>query len=811
MTPMMEQYHRIKASHPDCLLFYRMGDFYELFFDDAITASKILHITLTKRGQQDGEAIPMCGVPFHAYEAYLARLVKAGYKVGICEQIEDPKEAKKRGAKSVVERDVVRIVTMGTLTEESLLDSKRHNFILCLLPQPSDTVSFSVFDLSTGDMFMGSFTAKSLGTYLGRIDPSEIVIQDGTFQDPVSFNALDDFSGQITRVPKSRFDKNNAIERCKNIFQVSCLDGLGVFTEAEWNSAGVLLDYVCLTQKTSNLRILRPVSWGSSNLLELDRSTQKSLEIIKTIDGEQKGSLLDSIDRTITGPGSRLMALRILNPLKDISQIQERLDNVEWSYNRPHIITNVRVFLKGLPDLLRPLSRLALGRGGPKDLSYINQALHKGREVKEIINSESASEQCPDSIIVQMSSNLDSLNQTLTMALSDDLPIHARAGNFIRTGFDKDLDDLRMLKDNGHRMIMDLQARYQAELGVSTLKIKHNNIIGYHVEVTTASAGKLDDRFVHRQTMVNGMRFTTAELSELESKFLSAEHQALSIEIAIFDKLVQSITDLSDELTIFAQTIANIDVTFALAYIALERSYVKPILQDSVNLEITQGRHPVVERFLQKNGESFAANNCVLSHEKRLWILTGPNMAGKSTFLRQTALIVLMAQMGSFVPASRAIIGVADRIYSRVGASDNLAKGQSTFMTEMIETASILNQSTEKSLVILDEVGRGTSTYDGMAIAWSVVEYLHNINGCRALFATHYHELTDLDKSLPHLSCYTMKVKEWDDKIIFTHEVVSGKASGSYGIHVAAMAGMPAEVLTRSKEILGHIEKSNAA
>jgi DNA mismatch repair protein MutS len=804
MTPMMAQYHRIKEDHQECLLFYRMGDFYELFFEDAVTASHILDITLTKRGHQEGQDIPMCGVPVHAYEAYLSRLVRAGFKVALCEQLEDPREAKKRGAKAVVDRGVVRIFTPGTLTEDALLNSRKHHFMMALVVHKAQ-VSFAVFDLSTGDVWLGSFSEGDLPSFLGRVLPAEILIPEGSFQSPQSYDALNEYKRALTTLPKSRFDEANALERCRKVFAVQELSGLGPFSTHQWQAVGVLLDYVFLTQKTEGLRVLRPLPWGEGDLLEIDLATQKNLELITTLSGEEEGSLLSNLDETVTGPGARLMALRLLNPLKNSEKIKERLQGVSWAYDQREVLYQVRVFLKGLPDVLRPLSRFALGRGGPRDLAMIAQALHQGREINALLEG-STQGPVPEAFHMHFTGDLEALQEHLTQALAEEVPLQAREGHFIRQGFCPDLDEARALRNDGQRLLLELQARYQAELGIASLKIKHNNIIGYHVDVSLTHVGKVDGRFIHRQTMVGGQRFTTEELIQLEKKLISSHEEALRIELDLFDALVGRVLEQEAALSQWAKVLAHIDWSFALAHSAHRWGYVCPIVEESTRLHIVAGRHPVVEAFLKKQGQAFTPNGCAFTPNDRLWLLTGPNMAGKSTFLRQTALIVLMAQMGSFVPAQEAVIGLVDRLFSRVGASDNLARGQSTFMVEMVETAHILNQSTPQSLVILDEVGRGTATYDGMSIAWAVLEYLHHINRCRGLFATHYHELTDLERSLPYMSCHKMNVIEWQGQVRFTHEVILGKSDRSYGIHVAGLAGMPSYVMKRAKELLNSME-----
>ncbi|MEN8237008.1 MAG: DNA mismatch repair protein MutS [Pseudomonadota bacterium] len=813
-TPMMEQYLAIKEAHPDCLLFYRMGDFYELFYEDAIQASKALDITLTKRGKQEGQEIPMCGVPFHAYENYLARLIRQGFRVAICEQMEDPAEAKKnRGYKALVKRDVVRIVTPGTLTEDTLLDPSQNNFLcmLCFEPrkqaQSIQSFSLAAIDMSTGTFLVEALTAQSLTGALQRLSPRELVIPDFLLQQPKLFEILNEWKKILHPLADSRFDVANSQQRLQEIFGVKTLDGFGNFTPTDLMAAGTLLDYIRLTQKGGIPHLNPPKKIASQHILEIDAATQKNLELMYTLSGEQQGSLLKTIDRTLTSSGARLLARRLSMPLANASIIQKRLDSIDFFLKNPKLRQELRMQLKHCPDLERALSRLSLGRGGPRDLAAIKEALQKGQALK---NKLGIVEVLPRELQVFLETlgHYDALIDQLDRALAAELPLLARDGGFIARGYQQNLDEYRDLKEKGRQHIADLQNRYRGETGVNSLKIKHNNVLGFYIEITTLHASKMTDAFIHRQTMANAQRFTTVELSELEQKINASSEQVLNLELKIFDDLVGEIVMRASDLSKTARSLAGLDVSLSLAHLSDEQNYCRPQIDESLAFTIIEGRHPVVETSLQlQENQAFVSNDCNLGDQQKILLITGPNMAGKSTYLRQNALIVILAQMGCFVPAKKAHIGVVDRLFSRVGAADDLARGRSTFMVEMVETAAILNQSTERSLVILDEVGRGTSTFDGVSIAWSTIEHLHNQNKCRSLFATHYHELTDLESRLPKLKCYTVQIKEWEDKILFLHKVIPGTADRSYGLHVAEIAGLPAPVVKRAQEVLHNLER----
>lgn len=820
ITPLMAQYLQIKSEHKDYLLFYRMGDFYELFFDDAVVASKALDIALTKRGKHEDQDIPMCGVPFHAYESYLAKLIRQGYKVAICEQVEDPKEAKKRGYKAIVKREVIRLVTAGTLTEEPLLDAKKNNFLLTLA-KLGDNLGLAWLDISTGDFFLQEVGLKArdeaaaLSGILSRLNPVEIVVADSYLQNQAVFGVLNSCRDQLSVLPAARFNSENAAKRLRDIFRVDTLDAFGSFTRAEVAAAGVLLDYVETTQKGKVPLIQRPQKVTESQIMEIDGATRRSLELIDSLNGDKSSSLLGVIDCTVTGAGGRLLASRIANPLKDIAAINARLDAVEFFGTFHNIRQDLRQILKACPDIERAVSRLSLGRGGPRDLANIKIALGIVPALRNLLRGGDAAISGQPEAVRKVAADLGEHTQmvaTLDSALEEDLPLLARDGGFIREGYSAALDEVKRLKNDSHKLIVELQAKYAEMTGIANLKIKFNNVIGYFIEVQSKFVPQMleDKQFIHRQSVLNASRFTTVELSELEDKIRGAADKALAMELEIFEQLVRDIRLASDDILKTAKALARLDVAAALADLAVEKNYCRPVIDDSLAFEIRDGRHPVVEASINKNGGgTFVGNDCTLNDEKgRLWLLTGPNMAGKSTFLRQNAIIAVMAQMGAFVPCSSARIGVIDKIFSRVGASDDLARGRSTFMVEMVETASILNQADERSFVILDEIGRGTATFDGLSIAWAVVEHLHEANKCRTLFATHYHELTALTSKLPHMTLHCMKIKEFNDEVIFLHEVIDGAADRSYGIHVAKLAGLPRAVLKRSEQVLEHLEKN---
>jgi DNA mismatch repair protein MutS len=807
-TPMMAQYLEIKARHREALLFYRMGDFYEMFFDDAVNAAAALDIALTKRGKHLGEDIAMCGVPVHAAEGYLLTLIRKGFRVAIAEQMENPAEAKKRGSKSVVARDVVRLVTPGTLTEDALLEARRHNF-LAAFSEVRDDSALAWCDISTGEFRVMPCPATRLGPELARLLPKELLVIDG-------FDLSLDDGPALTPLARSSFDSAGAERKLCDLFGVASLEGFGQFDRAEVSAMGALVDYLELTQR-GNLPLLRPpVHEDPGGLVQIDASTRRNLEITSALSGGKEGSLLTAIDRTLTAAGGRLLERRLSAPSRDLVVIHERLEMVRFLQDQSRFRTDLRDFLRRCPDTDRALSRLALDRGGPRDLTAIRTGLEQAHLLSDTIGSQGPA------LLQTAAAALtghDTLHALLDAALVAEPPLLARDGGFIAAGYDPELDDARKLRDEGRAVIAAMQADYVAQTGISSLKIKHNNVLGYFVDVTSTHAEKmlsppLSETFIHRQTTAGQVRFTTVPLSEMETKILNAGNLTLEIEKRHYADLRQAILDEAARLSATAQAIAEIDLAAAFADLAAEENWVEPVVDNSRAFAITGGRHPVVEHALRKQGRSqFVANDCDLSATSTaaIWLLTGPNMAGKSTFLRQNALIALLAQVGSFVPAKSAHIGLVSQLFSRVGASDDLARGRSTFMVEMVETAAILHQADARALVILDEIGRGTATYDGLSIAWATLEYLHDKNQCRALFATHYHEMTSLAGKLAGVENATVSVKEWEGDVIFLHEVRKGAADRSYGVQVAKLAGLPEAVTDRAKIVLEALEAGERA
>lgn len=828
---MLAQWHAAKESYPDCLLFFRMGDFYELFFDDAVAAAAALDIALTSRGQQAGEPVPMAGVPVHAAEQYLPRLIRAGHRVAVCEQMEAPSEAKKRGSKSIVRRDVVRVITPGTLSEDTLLDSRRHNY-LASCADVRGAFGLAWLDMSTGEVWMQPIPAAGganlLAAALARIAPGEILVPDRLLEAP-EFGALwDEVRDTLTPLPASRFDSVNAEARLTETYGVGTLDAFGEPSRAEIAAAGALFDYLALTQVDRMPRLSRPHRLpppGSAGaVMEIDAATRRNLELAQTLSGERKGSLLSVIDRTITGPGARLLAERLAAPLTDVAAIDARLDAVGYLAEAGAAREDIRATLRTAPDMERALSRLALGRGGPRDLAAVRAGLEAAASLRDHLDGMSGAPATFGRLAGALGDHGATVN-LLGAALAPDLPLAARDGGFIAAGYSAELDEQTVLRDESRKLIAGLQAEYVEKTGVANLKVKHNNVLGYFVELAAAHADRIMDKgkeaaaeefgLIHRQTMASAVRFTTVELSELDDKISRAGERALAIELELFQSLSDDVLAEADDIATAARALAELDVAAGLAELAVGARYTRPVLSDDQRFNVTGGRHPVVEAMLDDGPGAFVANDCNLSGEDpaagRLWLVTGPNMAGKSTFLRQNALIAILAQIGSFVPAAAAEIGVVDRLFSRVGAADDLARGRSTFMVEMVETAAILNQAGPRTLVILDEIGRGTATFDGLSIAWATVEHLHEQNLCRTLFATHFHELTRLAARLSDMSCHTMRVKEWNDDIVFLHEVGPGAADRSYGIHVGKLAGLPPAVVARAEEVLRLLEAGDQA
>ena len=827
---MIDQFLRLKQAHPDCLLFYRMGDFYELFFDDALAASAALDITLTKRGLHKGEDVPMCGVPVHAADGYLSRLIKQGFKVAVCEQMEDPAAAKKRGGKTLVRRDVVRLVTPGTLTEDEHLDARAHNF-LAALAEAGGVLGLAWLDISTGEFLAQPLASEvAVTAALSRIDPGELLISERLLQKPELFEMLAEWKPVLSPQPPSRFDSGNAQLRLQALYGVKALEAFGDFNRAELAAAGALVDYLELTQKGRLPRLAPPRRLGAGAVMEIDAATRRNLELAATLTGGRKGSLLGTIDRTLTGAGARLLAARLAAPLTDPAAIAARCDMLSFLKDEADLRADVRTAWRRCPDVERALSRLSLGRGGPRDLAAVRDALREAGQVRGLLHGGSL-RPLPDGLAAAARDLgvQDTVIERLSRALGPDLPVHARDGGFVAPGYAPELDELKTLRDEGRRLVAGLQSKYSVQTGVTSLKIRHNNVLGYFIEVTPTNAEKVrgkgqggeESPFIHRQSLASAVRFATVELGELETKITGAADKALAVEQRLFDDLTGEVVGRGEEIARCARALAAIDVAAALAEVAAVGRWCRPKVDDSIAFAVRGGRHPVVEAALaEAQTGGFVANDCDLggatgdksdTGETRIWLVTGPNMAGKSTFLRQNALIAVLAQMGAYVPAEAAHIGVVDRLFSRVGAADDLARGRSTFMVEMVETAVILNQAGPRSLVILDEIGRGTATFDGLSLAWACVEHLHEVNRSRALFATHFHELTALAGKLSGLACHTMRVKEWRGEVVFLHEVAPGAADRSYGIHVAKLAGLPAAAVARAEAVLTMLEQGEQA
>jgi DNA mismatch repair protein MutS len=824
LTPMMAQYLEIKAVNPGCLLFYRMGDFYELFFEDAEIASRALGIVLTKRGRHEGEDIRMCGVPVERADDYLNRLIALGHRVAVCEQTEDPAAAKKRGAKSVVKRAVVRLVTPGTITEERLLEPGRARLLTAVQKVRSSdgrtAYGLAALDLSTGSIALSETDDAGLAAELARLEPSEVVASQAVYDEPLFSRIVREMRVPATPLARDGGDGAAAERRVCEFYGVETLDGFGAFTRAEIAAAALALAYVKRTQLEARPALSAPTRRARGASLEIDPATRANLELTRTLSGARDGSLLASIDLTVTPPGARLLAERLASPLTDADAVNRRLDSIDFLVGAAPMRDGLRRALAHAPDFLRALSRLSLDRGGPRDLAAIRDGLAAAATLASILD---AAEELPPELIsayARLRADCAALQRDLEATLADDLPLFKRDGGFVRPGASSALDEARSLRDESRRVIADLQAAYANEAGVRQLRIKHNNFLGYFIETPQAIGETLikpphNATFIHRQTMAGAMRFTTNALTDLESRIASAADRGLALELEAFERLRQACVAEGDLLRGFGAALSEIDVAAALAELAVKGNWTRPLVDGSLSFEIEGGRHPVVEAALRQAGEPFVANDCDLTGEAgeggRIAIVTGPNMAGKSTYLRQNALIALIAQMGAYVPAARARIGIVDRLFSRVGAADDLARGRSTFMVEMVETAAILNQATTRSLVILDEIGRGTATFDGLSIAYACVEHLSAINRSRALFATHFHELTALSETLPRLLNLTMRVTEFKGTLAFLHEVVHGAADRSYGIQVAKLAGLPPSVVKRARQVLAGLEATRSS
>ena len=827
-TPVMAQYFEAKARQPDALVFFRMGDFYELFFEDAVQAAAALGIAQTFRGNHNGQPIPMAGVPVHAAEAYLAKLIRSGFKVAVCEQMEDPAEARKRGSKAIVRRDVVRIITPGTLTEDSLLDSRGANRLAAIALRGGQAAVATV-ELSTGAVESLLLAPAGLAAALAALSPSEILVPDRLFADPQVSAAVKQAGGLVQPMAQALAEPSASEARVKRLYGVETLDGFGVLSGAEVSALGLIAAHLEVTQAGRMPALSPPRRAGEADAMAIDPATRASLEIDRTTGGHREGSLLGAIDRTITAPGSRLLAERLARPLLDPDRITARLDAVQWFLERRRLREAVRDQLRQTGDLARALSRLALGRGGPRDLGTLRTALKTGHALAALpadpagadMTGPGTSPEAPEAVQLALAATnpdlsvaLSTLLAVLEASLGPDLPAQARDGGFVAAGVRPELDQARALRDDSRRVIAGLEARL-AEMSGLSLKIRHNAVLGYFVETTAGKAdplfqAPLNATFIHRQTLANQVRFTTVELADLDARIAQAAQRALAIEVQTFEAWRDEAVALAQPLRAAAEGLAMLDVACALAEWAEDAGACRPVVDRSLRFEAVAARHPVVEAAVKRAGDPFTPNDCRLDGSgetaARLSIVTGPNMAGKSTFLRQNALLAVLAQAGSYVPAKALTLGVVDRLFSRVGAGDDLSRGRSTFMAEMVETAAILTQATPRSLVILDEIGRGTATWDGLAIAWACAEALHDVNQSRALFATHYHELATLETRLAHVSNLSLKAREWNGDLVFLHECGPGPADRSYGVQVAKLAGVPPAVVVRAREVLERLE-----
>jgi len=823
-TPVMAQFLAAKASQPDAIVFFRMGDFYELFFKDAEIASRALGITLTKRGKHQGQDIPMAGVPVHALDGYLARLIRQGFKAAICEQMEAPSEARKRGSKAVVHRDIVRVVTPGTLTEDSLLDARGANRLAAVSVRKG-RAAVAVVELSAGSVDAVACSLEDLGATLASFRPSEVLVPDRLFSDEATKAALDGSGGVVQALPQALAEPVGARVRVERLYGVASLDGFGAFEEAEVSALGLIAAYLETTQAGKIPALSPPRRSGDSGFLAIDPATRLSLEIDRTQRGEREGSLLACIDRTVTSGGARALAERIARPLCDPAAINHGLDAVEWLLTRRDLRRDLRDGLRASSDVARAVSRLVLGRGGPRDLAAIRTGLSIAEGIAGLFPPAREPLSGPPARLVAcldrlaLSPDLGRLLADLAQGLVAEPPHLARDGGFVAPGYRPELEEARRLRDDSRRVVADLEARAVAEAGVP-FKVRHNAVLGYFLETSARAAEPLlrpsgESPFIHRQTLANQVRFTTVELSELDAKISQAGYRALAIEGETFETWRTTVQAQARQLQAVAEALAELDAHAALAEWAEEVGGVRPVIDDSFCFDVTAGRHPVVEAAVRSQGDPYTPNDGRLDGSgaaaSRLSIVTGPNMAGKSTFLRQNALLVVLAQAGAFVPAKAMRLGVVDRLFSRVGAGDDLARGRSTFMTEMVETAAILTQATDRSFVVLDEIGRGTATYDGLAIAWAVAEALHDHNRTRTLFATHYHELAGLETRLAHVCNLSMAAREWNGDLVFLHEARPGAADRSYGVQVAKLAGVPAAVVSRASEVLDRLEGEKAA
>ncbi len=801
LTPMMEQYLNTKLNYMDSLLFYRMGDFYELFFDDAIIAAKDLDIALTKRGTADGEGIAMCGVPHHSSISYLNRLIKSGHKVAICEQMETPEQAKKRGYKAVVKREVTRVITPATINEDNLLEQNKNSYLLSIALYRGQ-FALAYVDISNGEFLLSLADINTLAAEITRINPNEIIASDSIYNDHANRDILRNYTKNLSLLDDSKFSARNASAIFNDYFESGNINALENFNESQKSAICGAIEYLKLTQIESKPRLSFPKVLKNENYIFMGASTRANLELTQTLQGEYKGSVLHAINRTTNNMGARLLSSYLANPLIDAQSIKARQEVVSFFYSQDELLGVLRNQLNEIPDLERALARICVGRAGVNDLVMVRKSLQQFLPISGLL-LEQAGQQPParlKNILSNLGDFTDLLN-LLKIALFDEPSFDKSSGNYIRDGYSAELDEYRRLQNESKKILEELEKKYREQTGINNLKIKENNVLGTFIEIKPADVANMTDEFVHRQGLASAVRYTSEELRKTEQKIISAKSNALQLELEIYTMLCDTIITLADSIALAGNAIAELDVLSSFANLAIEQDYSLPEINDSKNFTLEGAKHPVISQGL----DDFIANDIELD-DKKIVLLTGPNMAGKSTYLRQNALIIILTQIGCYVPARKANIGIVDKLYSRVGASDNLAKGQSTFMVEMLETAEILNTATEKSFIILDEIGRGTATYDGLSIAWAVLENLNNNIKARCIFATHYHELTTLEAELGLLKSNKMEVREHEGKIIFTHKVKSGKADKSYGINVAELAGISKNITARAEDILGSLE-----
>ncbi len=809
-TPMMRQYFDVKRRHPDELLFFRMGDFFELFFEDAKIAASVLNIALTTRNKHNDEDVPMCGVPVSSVDYYLSKLIKEGFKVVVCDQLETPEEAKKRGGyKAVVKRDVIKIVTPGTITDEPLLGAKNNNFLMSIFPNLNSKkgktdISFAVIDISTDEFYVNTVDVDDFLNSLCMFSPKEILISD-KFCETSWFKQIKlNTDASITILSDSKFNYINEKKRLEKYFSVSTLDSLGIVNQNEISVCGSIVEYVQITQCGNVPQLSFPKKIKFSEFMIVDASTMRNLEIVYPNSPTGK-SLLQVLDDTVTAFGGRMFASRLVSPLTNIDAINARLNSVDFFIENFDVASRISEILKKCPDIERALVRLKFGKVSARDLWCIREGLRRWYEIKNIFSSYKHIK-FDNKISLSCLFDFSDILEKLHNSLEEEIPVTNSIGKVVKNGFSNKLDEIREIRNNSHNLIASLQLKYSTNSGISNLKIKNNNILGWYIEIPLSQKSKISNEFIHRQTLVNCVRYVTDELIDLQLKLNQSDAELARIENEIILCLINDVISISEYIHQLIEFLSILDIAISCAKLSKERNYVRPHLVEEPLLEVHKGRHPVLDLVV----DAYVPNDCTLSAESKLSLLTGPNMAGKSTYLRQNALIILIAQIGFFVPAERANIGITDRLFSRIGASDDIAKGRSTFMVEMIETATILNQATEKSFIILDEVGRGTSTYDGLAIAWAVVDHLNNYNKSRVIFATHYMELTNIMKEIPSLKCQTLKVQEWAGDVIFHHSIIDGIADKSYGIHVAKLAGLPRNVICRAKDLQKKFESDSA-